>query len=101
MNQRSFIHYLVVPFLIGMLVLSGYFIYQAVIEKEYKSLLNSFGVLAKAGIFALGANATNLLATAEYAKFSTRGKSELTINADGTKSVGNSAMSREYITEYS
>ena len=87
--------------LIFLLVLSGYFIYQAVKEKEYKSLLNSFGVLAIAGIFALGANATNLLATAEYAKFSTRGKSELTINADGTKSVGNSAMSREYITEYS
>jgi hypothetical protein len=87
--------------LIFLLVLSGYFIYQAVKEKEYKALLTSFGVLAIAGIFALGANATNLLATAEYAKFSTRGKSELTINADGTKSVGNSAMSREYITEYS
>ena len=87
--------------LIFLLVLSGYFIYQAVKEKEYKSLLTSFGVLAIAGIFALGANATNLLATAEYANFSTRGKSELTINADGTKNVGNSAMSREYITEYS
>jgi len=87
--------------LIFLLVLSGYFIYQAVKEKEYKSLLTSFGVLAIAGIFALGANATNLLATAEYANFSTRGKSELTINADGTKSIGNSAMSREYITEYS
>ncbi|HSN47782.1 MAG TPA: YfhO family protein, partial [Flavobacterium sp.] len=87
--------------LIFLLILSGYFIYQAVKEKEYKSLLTSFGVLAVAGIFALGANATNLLATAEYASFSTRGKSELSVNADGTKSVGNSAMSREYITEYS
>ena len=87
--------------LIFLLVLSGYFIYQALKEKEYKSLLTSFGVLAIAGIFALGSNATNLLATAEYANFSTRGKSELTINADGTKSVGNSAMSRDYITEYS
>ena len=87
--------------LIFLLVLSGYFIYQAVQEKEYKSLLTSIGVLAIAGIFAIGANATNLLATAEYATFSTRGKSELTFNADGSKSVGNSAMSREYITEYS
>ncbi len=87
--------------LIFLLVLSGYFIYQAVQEKEYKSLLTSVGVLAIAGIFAIGANATNLLATAEYATFSTRGKSELTFNADGSKSVGNSAMSREYITEYS
>ncbi len=87
--------------LIFLLVLSGYFIYQAAKGKEYKSLLTSFGVLAIAGIFALGANATNLLATAEYANFSTRGKSELSINADGTKSVGNSALSHDYITEYS
>ena len=87
--------------LIFLLVLSGYFIYQAIKEKEYKSLLTSFGVLAIAGIFAIGANATNLLATAQYANFSTRGKSELSINADGSKSVGNSAMSRDYITEYS
>ena len=87
--------------LIFLLVLSGYFIYQAVQEKEYKSLMTSVCVLAVAGIFAIGANATNLLATAEYATFSTRGKSELTFNADGLKSVGNSAMSREYITEYS
>jgi hypothetical protein len=87
--------------LIFLLVLSSYFIYQALKEKEYKSLMTSFGVLAIAGIFALGANATNLLATAEYANFSTRGKSELTINADGTKNVGNSALSHDYITEYS
>ncbi|MBF2708054.1 YfhO family protein [Flavobacterium soyangense] len=87
--------------LIFLLLLSGYFMYQAVKEKQYKSLLTSFGVLAIAGIFAIGANATNLLATAEYANFSTRGKSELTFNADGTKNVSNSALSRDYITEYS
>lgn len=87
--------------LIFLLILTGYFIYQAVKEKEYKSLLYSFGVLAVAGIFALGANATNLLATAEYADFSTRGKSELSFNPDGSKMTGNSAMTRDYITEYS
>jgi len=87
--------------LIFLLLLSGYFIYQAVKEKEYKSLLTSFSVLAIAGIFALGANATNLLATAEYANFSTRGKSELTFNPDGTKNVSNNALSHDYITEYS
>jgi hypothetical protein len=87
--------------LIFLLVLSGYFIYLAIKEKEFKPLLTSFGVLAIAGIFAIGANATNLLSTAEYAKFSTRGKSELTFNPDGSKKVENSALSREYITEYS
>jgi len=87
--------------LIFLLLLSGYFIYQALKEKEYKSLLTSSGVLAIAGIFAIGTNATNLLATAEYSDFSTRGKSELAFNADGTKNSSNSALSRDYITEYS
>lgn len=86
---------------IFLLILSTYFIYQAFKQKKLKSLLISFGVFAVAGIFALGANATNLMATAEYAKTSTRGKSELSFNADGTKNVGNSALSHDYITEYS
>ena len=87
--------------LIFLLLLLGYFIYQALKEKEYKSLLTSSGVLAIAGIFAISANATNLLATAEYSDFSTRGKSELAFNADDTKNSSDSALSRDYITEYS
>ena len=87
--------------LIFLLLLSSYFIYLELKKKEYKSLLTSLGVLAVAGIFAIGANATNLLATAEYANFSTRGKSELTFNPDGSKSTTSTAMSRDYITEYS
>ncbi len=86
---------------IFLMILSGYFIYQGIKEKEFKSLFTSFGVLLIAGILALGTNATNLLATAEYTDFSTRGKSELTYAADGSKNTGNSALTREYITEYS
>ena len=84
-----------------LLILSGYFTYLAIKKKEYKSLFISFGFLAIAGILAIGANAANILATSEYADFSTRGKSELNINPDGSKIVGNSALSRDYITEYS
>ena len=87
--------------LIFLLILSAYFIYQLVKEKEYKSMLYSFGTLAVAGIFALGANATNLLATSEYADFSTRGKSELSFNPDGSKNTNSSALTHDYITEYS
>jgi hypothetical protein len=87
--------------LIFLLILSAYFIYLDIKNKEIKSLFISLGVLAIAGIFAIGANATNLLATAEYANFSTRGKSELTFNPDGTNSSNTSAMTRDYITEYS
>jgi hypothetical protein len=46
------------------LILSGYFIYKNIKDKEY-ALLYSFEPLAVAGIFAL-ANATNLLATSIY-----------------------------------
>ncbi|MGZ9733909.1 YfhO family protein [Flavobacterium sp. GNP002] len=87
--------------LIFLLILAAYFIYQQVKEKEYKSLLYSFGVLAAAGILAIGANATNLLATSEYADFSIRGKSELTFNPNGSKNETTSSMSKDYITEYS
>ena len=87
--------------LIFLLILASYFIYLDVKNKDYKSLLYSFGVLSIAGIFAIGANATNLLATAEYANFSTRGKSELTLKPDGSKIDSSIAMDRSYITEYS
>lgn len=87
--------------LIFLLILSGYFAFNFIKEKQYKALLTAVGVLAVAGIFAIGANATNLMATSEYAKFSTRSNSELTFNPDGSKKTNENALSREYITEYS
>ncbi|BDB57709.1 membrane protein [Flavobacterium ammonificans] len=87
--------------LIFLLLLVGYFTYQFLKEKDFKGLGFAFGSLAVAGIFAIGANATNLLATTEYTKFSTRGKGELTFSADGSKLTENTALSRDYITEYS
>jgi hypothetical protein len=83
------------------LILLGYFVYQAFKNKETQTLLPSFGVLLVAGILGIGANATNLLATAEYANFSTRGKSELSYKPDGSSNNSSSALTREYITEYS
>ncbi|WP_306352717.1 YfhO family protein [Flavobacterium sp. '19STA2R22 D10 B1'] len=87
--------------LILLLILSAYFAVKLIKEKDYRALLTSIGVFVVAGILALGANATNLLATSEYAKFSTRDKSELTFNPDGTPMTSSSAMTYEYITEYS
>jgi len=87
--------------LILLLILSGYFIYEGIKSKEYKSLLISVGTLFGAGILAIGSNAGNLLATVEYANFSIRGKSDLTFKPDGSKSTTESAMTHDYITEYS
>lgn len=87
--------------LILILIIAIFYSYQFIKNKEYKSLITVFGIFAVAGIFAIGSNATNLLATSEYADFSMRGKSELTFNPDGSKNETTSAMDYDYITEYS
>lgn len=84
-----------------LLAIVVYYIYKAVKEKDFKPLLVSFGIFAGAGILAVGVNASNLLATAEYTDFSIRGKSELTFKPDGSANDTKSAMEYDYITEYS
>lgn len=84
-----------------LLVLSGYFLYQLYLEKDLKSLPKILGTFAIAVILAVGANATSVLATKEYTDFSTRGKSELKLNPNGSKKEGTISMDRDYITEYS
>jgi hypothetical protein len=46
-------------------------------------------------------NSPSLLATKEYSEFSTRSKSDITINADGSAKESLSGLDKEYITEYS
>ncbi len=87
--------------LILLLVLSIYFVGGLVKEKNVRAVGYSMLTFAIAGVLAIGANATNIMATQEYAKWSTRDKSELTFNADGSPNVSQNAMSHEYITEYS
>ena len=84
-----------------LLIMAIYYVVIAIKNKEYAALGKTVGVFAAAGLIAIGANATNLLATAEYTDFSIRGKSELTFKPDGSKNTTNSAMEHEYITEYS
>lgn len=96
-NHPQMTYYLL--FLI--LIITAFYCYKQLKDKEYKSLFTAFGIFVIAGILAVGANATSLLATAEYAKYSTRGKSELTFSPDGSKSTSDNAMSHDYITEYS
>ena len=87
--------------LLLLLVFSVYFINKLYQEKELNQLPKIIGVFLVAVLFAVGTNATNLLATKEYAEFSTRSKNELTFNPNGSKVTTNNALSREYITEYS
>jgi hypothetical protein len=87
--------------LILLIAISFYYAFKYIQAKDFKSIGIAFGVFILAGILAVGANATNLLATAEYTEFSTRGKNELTLGPDGEKVTDKSGMSYEYITEYS
>lgn len=87
--------------LILLIAISVYYIYKYIKQKEYKTIGYSIGVFAGAGLLAIGANAANLMATAEYTDFSIRGKSELTVNPDGSPNTTTSSMDYEYITEYS
>src|SRR5690554_5975038 len=95
-------HFQMTYYLLFLLLIIGiYYSYLFIKVKEYKALAKIVGVFVVAGILAIGANATNLMATSEYAKISTRSNSELTTNPDGSPKNSSNAMSYEYITEYS
>ena len=92
------------PLLAGILLvllLGVGFLYKAIKEKQLKDFAKAMAVLLGAVVVSVLANATLLLTTREYADWSTRSKSTLTITPDGTPKEQNSGLSKEYITEYS
>lgn len=87
--------------LILLIVLGIYYVIKFIKNKDYNSLAKIAGTFAVAVILAIGANATSLLATQEYAAFSTRSKSDLKLDDLGKPKTDTSALTRDYITEYS
>jgi hypothetical protein len=75
----------------------------AVLKKELKKYIITSGALLAGVLLAVGANFSNIMATYDYGKYTTRGKSELTINADGNsnKSDVTSGLDRSYATAWS
>ena len=82
------------------LILGAFMFYKALQNKELKHFVRASVVLLSAVVLSLLSNATSLLATQEYAQWSTRGKSDLTISPDGSPKA-TTGLSKEYITEYS
>lgn len=70
-------------------------------KKRLPHYFKVIGVLLLAVGIAVGFNATNIMATKEYADTSTRGKSELTITTEGVAKQNNEGLDYEYITQYS
>lgn len=84
-------------------ILGLFYFYHAVKEKKLKPFFLHIGVIIVAMGFAVLPNITNLWATYEYGKFSTRGKSELTIKANGQSNaeIKTSGLDKDYATQWS
>ncbi|GGG45627.1 YfhO family protein [Bizionia arctica] len=83
------------------IILGIVYLVDAYKKQEFPHFFKAVGILVLAVVLAVGLNATGFLATQEYAKESTRGQSELTINPDGSPKEMTTGLDREYITEYS
>lgn len=73
----------------------------AIKEKIVPEFIKQVFVILAATLLGIGANSSRLMSMKEYADTSTRGKSELTINPDGTKKQATKGLDKAYITEYS
>ncbi|AUC76698.1 YfhO family protein [Olleya sp. Bg11-27] len=96
-NHYQMTYYL----LLLVLVLGIAYLVDAYRKNVLPHFFKAVGVLSAAVLLAIGLNATNILATQDYVKESTRGKSELTIHPDGSKRENSNGLSKAYITEYS
>ena len=95
-------HYQMTYYLMLLVLILGIaYLVDAYQKKELPDFFKTVGILLVAVILAIGLNATNILATQEYVKESTRGQSELTINADGSVKDLSTGLDKSYITEYS
>ncbi|PKP39038.1 MAG: hypothetical protein CVT98_03605 [Bacteroidetes bacterium HGW-Bacteroidetes-15] len=73
------------------------FLIDAIKEKTYNKFLKAVGVLALAGVLAVGANFSRLYFTWESGKYSIRGASELSSNDEDRTS----GLDKEYATAWS
>ena len=86
--------------LLLVLILGAVYLYEAIRKKELRRFSTALGIMILAVVLAIGTNATNLMATQQYAEFSTRGDTGLTISPDGTPAP-EEGLEYDYITEYS
>ena len=87
--------------LLLVIVLGIVYLIDAYKKQELPHFFKSVGILVVAVILSIGLNATSILATQEYVGESYRGKSQLTINPDGSPKEVTNGLDKDYITEYS
>ncbi|MBK57066.1 MAG: hypothetical protein CMC84_07265 [Flavobacteriaceae bacterium] len=88
-----------------MFILMGIFLVSKFFEDMKARRLKSFGFksfkVIVSILIALGLNATSLFSTYEYSKYSTRGKSDITIDERGKLVEITDGLSYDYITQFS
>ena len=87
--------------LILMMIIFIFYGFKSFKDRSFKLFAKNSIILISSGLIALGLNAPPLLATSEYAKFSTRGETELKFNSDGTPKESTGGLSKDYITQFS
>ncbi|MFM2207907.1 MAG: hypothetical protein RL213_1882 [Bacteroidota bacterium] len=92
-NHLQITYYL----MLVLLILGVAELYAAVKEKRVAGFVKAVALMSVMTLLAAGSNITNLMATQEYAKYSTRGQSELTTD----KANKTSGLDRDYITDWS
>ena len=95
-------HYQMSYYLLILLIIIAFsYIINSIKQRNIKPTFISLFVFFISGLIALGLNATPILATSEYSKFSTRNGSELSMNFDGSPKEKSNGLDYEYITQYS
>uniref|UniRef100_UPI0040493BD0 YfhO family protein n=1 Tax=Gelidibacter sp. TaxID=2018083 RepID=UPI0040493BD0 len=95
-------HFQMTYYLMFLVIILGIvYLIDAFKKQELPHYFKTVGLLSVAAILAVALNATNIMATQEYVKHSTRGKSEITVNPDGSPKEITTGLDKEYITEYS
>ncbi len=88
-------------FMLLVLILGVVYLVDAIRKKYMKHFLVSVGILLIAVSLGIAANATGLMATKEYADWSTRGPSKLTQNPDGSVKENTKGLDKAYINTWS
>lgn len=95
-------HYQMTYYLMLLVVVMGLaYLIEAFKTKTLGHFFKSVAILLGAVCIAIGLNATNLMATKEFVKFTTRSGSEITVNPDGTPKEQTSGLDKEYINMWS
>lgn len=87
-------------FMIMLAIIAGVYLFKAIKENQIKSFITAATVLIVGLVLAVAMNATSILATKEYSAFSTRGKSEITIDENGNPKETR-GLDKSYILSYS